>query len=151
MIGFLRLVHILGSVLVLGGLAGQLIELGCYRDAADPRIRLRSEQLASTIISWAQAPGVYLTIATGVILAWRLHWTVFSAVWFQFKLLIVFWIWLATGLMRRNTRNLLMLRDQSGGADAQRLIALKGNHRMISYVTLCGLIFVILFSIWKPF
>ncbi len=151
MIGFFRLVHILGSVLVLGGLVGQLVELEYYRDAVDPLIRLRSERRAFTIISWIQTPGVYVTIITGVALAWRLHWAPFSAVWLQYKLLIVFWIWLATGLMRRNTMSLLVLRDQSEGKDAQRLIALKGNHRMISYVTLCGLIFVILVSIWKSF
>ena len=150
MIHLLKLLHIAGAVLALGGLLCQLIELKCYGNAADPRLKLRSERLAAAIISWAQIPGVYLTIVTGVALAWRLDWVPFSGVWLQFKLLIVFWIWLATGLLRRNTRNLLALRDQSGDEDARRLIALKGNHRMISYVTLCALVFVILFSMWKP-
>ena len=150
MIGLLKLLHIAGAVLASGGLLFQLIELGSYERAADLRMKLRSERLAAAIVSWAQTPGVYLAVVTGVALAWQLHWVPLSGAWLQFKLLIVFWIWLATGLMRRNTRNLLTLRGQSGDDDAPRLIALKGNHRMISYVTLCALVFVILYSIWKP-
>jgi len=45
----------------------------------------------------------------------------------------------------------LTLREQDGREESPRLTSLKANHTMIGSVTLLSFLFVIIFSLWKPF
>jgi uncharacterized membrane protein len=135
----------------MGGLVCQIWLLARYHNSTDAGERAGSEVMARSLISFLQAPGVYLSILTGFGLLWSFHWQMLSQGWLQFKLLFVFWLWLATRLMGRNASNLLTLRSQCGETDSERLRSLKGNHRMIGYVTILTFILVMIFSLWKPF
>ena len=146
-----NLLHLVGLALSMGGLVCQLILLARYKDSPDSSERSGSEKAADTVISYIQAPGVYLAIASGLGMTWAQNWQPLSQGWLQFKLLFVFWIWLATRLMGRNASNFRILRQQSACEDPERLRALKDNHRMIGYVTICTFFFVIIFSLWRPF
>ncbi len=145
------LFHLLGMSLALGGLLCQLVLLAKFQNSKEIAERAGSERMASTVISLVQAPGVYAALITGIGLLWMAGWTPLSQGWMQFKLLFFFWIFLATRLMVRNAKNILTLRGQCGEADSDRLRSLKDNHRMIGYVTVLTFLFVISFSLWKPF
>jgi uncharacterized membrane protein len=150
-IRFLILLHLIGLVLGMGGLVCQVWLLARYHDSTRAGERAGSESGARSIIFIVQTPGIYLSILSGLGLLWSFHWQMLSQGWLQFKLLFVFWLWLATLLMGRNADKFLTLRDQCGENDSERLRSLKGNHRMIGYVTIFTFIFVMLFSLYKPF
>ena len=151
MIPFLILLHLLGLAFGLGGMVCQLLLLGRFHHSPDPQERIGSERMAAAAIMAVQAPGVYLSILTGIALTWAFQWRMLSQGWLQFKLLFVFWILLATRLMARNAENIRLLREQCGDEDTERLKSLKLNHRMIGYVTVLTFLFVITLSLWKPF
>ena len=134
----------------LGALVCQILVLGRFKHAPAAAERLGSEHAAAVIVGRVQTPGVWFAVATGVGLAWLGEWEVFSQGWFHFKLLFVFWVVLATRLMRRNVTGLIALRAECGESDSARLRALKDNHAMIGYVTALSFLFVAVFSIWKP-
>jgi uncharacterized membrane protein len=148
MIETLLLLHLTGFGLALGGMTAQLVLLGRFEDNDDGGA---SERMAGAIIRLVQVPGLYLALASGVALLATSGWELLERGWLQFKLLFVFWIWLASRLMARSTRQNEVLRRQGASGDAGRLAAVKGNHRMIGYVTGCVFIIVVVFSLWKPF
>jgi len=147
----LLMLHLVGVSLALGGLVCQLALLARYQKSGDLVDRTGSERMASRVISLILTPGVYLALATGVGLLWKADWEPLSEGWLQFKLLFFFWIFLAMRLMTRNAKNIHTLREQCGGADSDRLRSLKHNHQRIGYVTVLSFLFVIAFSLWKPF
>jgi len=146
----LLLIHLIGLSLGLGGLFAQVLLLSRHKRDEEVRARLGSELSTATLISRVQKPGVYVSILSGVGLAWVDRWQPLDQGWFHFKLLFVFWILLASNLMARNAENILTLRAQCGEHDSERLVSLKDNHRMIGYVTLLSFVFVCIFSLWKP-
>ena len=145
------MLHLVGLALGLGGLLAHLLLLAGYRMPQDLVARAGAERCASSILTLVQRPGIYLAIATGAGLVWLADPDLLHQVWLQFKLLFVFWIALATRLMARNVVQISILREQSGGADSPRLTSLKANHTMIGSVTVLSFLFVIIFSLWKPF
>jgi len=147
----LILAHLAGTSLALGALVSQLVLLERHKSASDALERAGSERMAATVIVWVQAPGVYLTLASGLALLWRLRWEPLAQGSFQFKLLFVVWTVLATHLMRRTTDQLRTLREQCGSDDSDRLRALKDNHGMIGIVTAVIFLFILALSIWRPF
>lgn len=151
MIRALVLLHLLGMALALGGLVCQLVLLERYKRAAAAGDRVGSEHMARTVIALVQTPGVWLAIASGILLLWRGSWAPLPQGWFHFKLLFTFWVALATRLLRRNGGEMHKLRDQCGDEDSSRLRSLKDNHAMIGYVTLLVFVFILIFSLWKPF
>jgi hypothetical protein len=149
MIRILLLLHLAGFALALGGMVAQLALIARHRRATG-RLEPAPEKAARIILSGVQMPGVYFAIATGVALTGLSGWDLLSRGWLQFKLLFVFWIWLATRLMTRNVTQMDVLRAQSELSDP-RLQSLADNHRMIGYVTAVVFVFVMTFSIWQPF
>jgi uncharacterized membrane protein len=147
----LLMLHLIGLSLALGGVVCQIALLARHQNSGDIVDRTGSERMAGTVITLILTPGVYLALVTGIGLLWKADWEPLSEGWLQFKLLFFFWIFLATRLMRRNARNIHALREQCGGADSDRLRSLKDNHQMIGYVTVLSFLFVIAFSLWKPF
>jgi uncharacterized membrane protein len=150
-LGLLLLLHLVGLALGMGALVCQLVLLERHKSARDPAARIGSEEMARAVITFVLAPGVYLALASGVGLAALQRWEPFTQGWFHFKLLFVFWIVLATRLLGRNAAQIQSLREQCGHAESERLRSLKGNHARIGYVTVLGFVFVIGFSLWKPF
>ena len=151
LIRFILMLHLVGLALGLGGLLCHLVLLAGYRMPEDLASRVGAERCAGSILTLIQKPGIYLAIATGAGLVWLADPDLLHQGWLQFKLLFVFWIALATRLMSRNVVNISTLREQSGGEDSSRLSSLKANHTMIGSVTLLSFLFVIIFSLWKPF
>jgi uncharacterized membrane protein len=147
----LVLLHLLGLALTLGGLVCQLVLLERYKRAAAAQDRIGSEHMAGAVIALVQAPGVWLAIASGILLLWRAAWAPLPQGWFHFKLLFVFWVALATRLLGRNAGEMHKLREQCGADDSSRLRSLKDNHAMIGYVTLLVFVFILTFSLWRPF
>lgn len=145
------MLHLIGLVLGLGGLSCQLVLLARYRKSQNLQERIGAERCAGSILTLIQKPGIYLSIVTGAGLVWLVDPDLLDQGWLQFKLLFVFWIALATHLMSRNVTNISTLRDQCGSQDSDRLNSLKANHGMIGFVTLLSFLFVIIFSLWKPF
>ena len=135
----------------MGGLLCHLILLIGFRMPQDLPARIGAERCAAAILTLIQKPGIYLSIATGAGLVWLVDPDYLHQGWLQFKLLFVFWIGLATHLMSRNVVHISTLRDQSGGEDSNRLNSLKANHTLVGCVTLLSFLFVIIFSLWKPF
>jgi hypothetical protein len=119
--------------------------------SSDPREKIGSERMSDAVINLVQKPGLYLSIVSGIGLAWTSNWLPFYFGSFQFKLLFVFWIGLATTLMSRSVKKMHALRRECGEEDSERLTSLKDNHRMIGYVTIVVFIFVTVLSLWKPF
>jgi hypothetical protein len=142
--------HLIGLGLGLGALVCQLVVLGRFKAASSAPARIGSETAAQTIIGRVQEPGIWLAVASGLGLAWVEAWSPLAQGWFHFKMLFVFWLVMATRLMRRNAGNILLLRGQCGGDDSDRLRALKDNHGMIGLVTVLSFLFAIVFSVWKP-
>jgi hypothetical protein len=151
MVRFILMLHLVGLALGLGGLLAHLIVLAGYRIPRDLAARAAAERCAGSILTLVQKPGIYLAIATGAGLVWLADPDLLHQGWLQFKLLFVFWIALATRLMSRNVNQISTLREQDGGDDSPRLTSLKANHTMIGSVTLLSFLFVIIFSLWKPF
>jgi uncharacterized membrane protein len=145
------MLHLVGLALGLGGLLCQLVLLARYRKSQDLRERVGAERCAGSVLTLIQKPGVYLSIVTGAGLVWLVDPDLLDQGWLQIKLLFVFWIALATHLMSRNVVQISTLRDQCGGQDSDRLDSLKANHSVIGSVTLLSFLFVIIFSLWKPF
>ena len=143
--------HLLGMALVLGGLVSHLIMLAKFQASSDSRKKIGSERMSEAVINLVQKPGLYLSVLTGIGLAWTSNWLPFYFGSFQFKLLFVFWIGLATTLMSRSVQKMHALRRECGEEDSERLKSLKDNHQVIGYVTMVTLVFVIILSLWKPF
>jgi hypothetical protein len=142
--------HLVGLGLGLGALVSQLVVLATFKTAPSASARIGSETAAQAIVGRVQEPGIWLALSSGLALAWIAAWTPFAQGWFHFKLLFVFWLVMATRLMRRNAANILLLRGQCGDDDSERLRSLKDNHGMIGLVTVLSFLFVIIFSVWKP-
>jgi uncharacterized membrane protein len=145
------MLHLIGLALGMGGLLCQLVLLARYRKSEDLRERVGAERCAGSILTLIQKPGIYLSIVTGAGLVWLVDPDLLDRGWLQFKLLFVFWIALASHLMSRNVIHISTLRDQCGSQDSDRLNSLKANHSVIGSVTLLSFLFVIIFSLWKPF
>ena len=147
----LVLLHLLGIALALGGLVCQLVLLERYKGAGAADDRVGSEHMARAVIALVQTPGVWLAVGSGILLLWRAAWAPLPQGWFHFKLLFTFWVALATRLLARNAGEMHKLREQSGAEDSSRLRSLKDNHAMIGYVTVLVFVFILAFSVWKPF
>ena len=143
--------HLLGMALVLGGLLSHLILLAKFQQSSDPRKKIGSERKSDAVINLVQKPGLYLSIVSGIGLAWSSNWLPFYFGSFQFKLLFVFWLGLATTLMSRSVKKMHALRRECGESDSERLKSLKDNHQVIGYVTILSFLFVIILSFWEPF
>lgn len=137
--------------MLLGALLSHLILLAKFQRCSDSRAKIGSERMSDAVINLVQKPGLYLSIVSGIGLAWASNWLPFSFGSFHFKLLFVFWIALATTLMSRSVKNMHALRTECGEEDTARLKSLKDNHQVIGYVTMVTFVFVIILSLWKPF
>ena len=151
MIQVLLVLHLLGMAILLGGLLSHLILLARFQQSADSRKKIGSERMSDAVINLVQKPGLYLSIVSGIGLAWASNWIPFYFGSFHFKLLFVFWIGLATTLMSRSVKKMHALRTECGGSDSERLKSLKDNHQVIGYVTMVTFVFVIILSLWKAF
>jgi hypothetical protein len=147
MIETLLLLHLTGFGLALGGMTAQLVLFGRFHKDEG----VVPERLAAAVIRIVQVPGFYLAVASGIALVAVSGWELLERGWLQFKLLFVVWIWLASRLMLRSTRQIEVLRRQCGSGQDGRIGAVKGNHLMTVCITGCVFVFILVFSIWKPF
>jgi hypothetical protein len=141
MIETLLLLHLTGFALALGGVTAQLVLLaGCRKDDV-----AASARMAGAVIRLVQVPGFYLAVASGLGLVGLSGWELLERGWLQFKLLFVVWVWLASRLMLRNTRQIEVLRSQGESGDEGRIGAVRANHRMTIYITGCVFLFILVF------
>ena len=148
-----KILHLLGFVMFLGGILGTIITTIVVGSDTDPVLIDHQRQIVSAIVQGLTVPGMWIVILSGLYMAFLRKYNLLKIRWLTLKsilgtLIFINGSFILVPLADKVTA--LASQSASQGALAMNYLSLKGNEDMFGAVNLILILIVTVIAVFKP-